>query len=335
MTKAPAHIRLSICVPTYNRAAQLISMLTTLMQEVNQHPRRAEIEICISDNGSTDDTALVVSECSARFPNITLRQKTQVNNIGFSANFIAVARLATGSGFVVLADDDALADNAIDLMWNAVQLLSDSMPLVLFNSLPGGDAKDRRMTLPFSETTIAGPDELLERLGIFHASFISNLLFHRESALKQWCDNMAQSRYPHMALAATLLSTKPARFHPEALVHVYLPADASDQPLLTSVDMAQLQSTYILSDRRCRPLIGWVYRYLVRMVPTAVLLMRKNGYPANTTNPYSDLRRPNVATCYRHSALWRCIALTLWWTAILTPLPLLSCILRKFSRHPR
>lgn len=310
-------------------------MLEELATAISRHDRRTEFEICISDNGSTDDTPDVINGCLKRFADLSIRHVRQTNNLGFARNFEAVARLATGAGFIILADDDRLFPTTLGSLLQGVEQLSTETPLVIFNSLMGGDAIVRDYRLPMIETSVGGPHELLTRLGIFHASFVSNVMFHRETALSRLSPDMVQSRYPHMALSLACLVDGSAKFLPVHLVQLDLPADTGEQPMLTSVDMARLQTEYALGDPRCRRLVGHVYSFLLRMLPTAIYLKRMGRCPGNVNNPYADLRLSNVRQCYRRSWFWKSTATMIWLAATLTPRFLLGSMLRLVSRHPR
>jgi len=58
-------IKLSICIPTYNRAAFLGEALDSVIRQATD-----EVEIVVSDNASTDNTEALVREYQARFPRI-------------------------------------------------------------------------------------------------------------------------------------------------------------------------------------------------------------------------------------------------------------------------
>src|SRR6185369_12510277 len=98
-----------------------------------------------------------------------------------------------------------------------------------FDSAPGGDALARRLHLPTSETQIDGPRELVQRLGVFHASFVTNLLFHRETALPLLPPEFLRSRYPHVLLSLALLRSAPAVFLPLKIVRAHMPPDTGEQ----------------------------------------------------------------------------------------------------------
>lgn len=327
--------RVSLCLPTFSRAPLLRLTLPCLLDAVRKYPVQDRFEVCISDNASPDDTPNVIRDCAARFTDVRLRHVRQSTNLGFAGNCVAVTQLATGNAFVILADDDKLEVEALDLLSAADDLILSTMPLVLFNSLPGGDAVFRHSPPLASTTTFNGPQQLLRQLGIFHATFVSNLMFHRETALAQMTPDMLQSRYPQTALALTMLRTAPATFMPGKLVRVSLPPDTGDQPLLTSVDMARVMSDYALVDPRCRRLAWRVYSFLLKMLPTAIYQQRLGKCVGDVTNPFTDLRLKNVLRCYRWSWLAQFVALTLWVTARSMPVVLLGALLRKLSRHPR
>ncbi len=94
---------LSICVPTYNRAACLEKLFGCLAQIKVAHGN--DVEICISNNHSLDDTAAVIERWRAR---LELATVTQPTNIGATRNVAEVARLASGRWIMFLGDDDAL-----------------------------------------------------------------------------------------------------------------------------------------------------------------------------------------------------------------------------------
>lgn len=61
------NITLSIVVPTYNRAQLLKGLLNSIVQDIKQWP--SDFELIVSDNASTDDTAIVVRELTQQgFP---------------------------------------------------------------------------------------------------------------------------------------------------------------------------------------------------------------------------------------------------------------------------
>jgi glycosyltransferase involved in cell wall biosynthesis len=90
----------SIGLPTYNGAAFLRNALDSLVAQ--DYP---DLEILISDNGSTDDTFAIAVEFAERDPRI--RVVRQEINIGAAANFNFVLRETAGPLFMWAGDDDS------------------------------------------------------------------------------------------------------------------------------------------------------------------------------------------------------------------------------------
>lgn len=95
--------RLSICVTTYNRAAILDDCLERLRPVAEQ---AGQIELLVSDNGSTDDTWAVIERHAALNPAIAAHRFAE--NRGMWANRTNALFQARGELVVFLADDDSL-----------------------------------------------------------------------------------------------------------------------------------------------------------------------------------------------------------------------------------
>ena len=102
---APAHPLVSVVVPVFNVEPYLRKCLDSV---VNQSLREIEI-ICVND-GSTDNSAAILSEYSARDARIRVVAQ---DNAGLSAARNAGMKVARGDYLVFLDSDDALALNAL------------------------------------------------------------------------------------------------------------------------------------------------------------------------------------------------------------------------------
>ena len=96
-------MKLSLCVPTYNRARHLANLLHSAIAAARAAD--ADVEICVSDNHSTDDTPRVVREAQQRFP---VKYRRNERNLGIAGNFLAVVDIAEGEFAWLLGDDDLL-----------------------------------------------------------------------------------------------------------------------------------------------------------------------------------------------------------------------------------
>ncbi|MBX4972766.1 glycosyltransferase family 2 protein [Rhizobium lentis] len=101
-------IKLSICIPTYNREAYLRNALTYCR---NDYKFDFPFEIVICDNASTDGTQQVVEEFIGH--GLPIRYCKREVNAGASANVTSALRLGRGEYLIYLADDDMLIADAV------------------------------------------------------------------------------------------------------------------------------------------------------------------------------------------------------------------------------
>ncbi len=100
--------KLSICIPTYNRSALLENCLRSIV--ASRRGAGLGIEVCVSDNGSTDDTEGVVRRAQASLP---IRYRRNERNLGIPRNFLQVVAMAEGEFAWLLGDDDLLLPTAL------------------------------------------------------------------------------------------------------------------------------------------------------------------------------------------------------------------------------
>jgi glycosyltransferase involved in cell wall biosynthesis len=100
--------KLSICIPTYNRAAHLRNCLRSIA--LNPPTAREAVEICVSDNCSPDDTGEVVREAGAE---LEIKYHRNARNIGIPGNFLNVVAMASGEFAWLLGDDDLLLPDTL------------------------------------------------------------------------------------------------------------------------------------------------------------------------------------------------------------------------------
>lgn len=114
-------IKLSICIPTYNRAKYLKDCLERCAQDVRLS---FPYEIVISDNASPDETAEVVQEFIDR--GLPIRYFRGETNVGMIPNMSSALRLGRGEYVMYLADDDRLIGDEIA---NIVEFLDNNKNL--------------------------------------------------------------------------------------------------------------------------------------------------------------------------------------------------------------
>lgn len=105
-------IKISFCIPTYNRCELLSELISSI---ISQAEDRDDIEICISDNASTDHTNEMISSWREK-THIPIIYKKNSENIGPDKNYLASVALASGEYCWLFGSDDVLSDNSLEKM---------------------------------------------------------------------------------------------------------------------------------------------------------------------------------------------------------------------------
>jgi glycosyltransferase involved in cell wall biosynthesis len=101
----------TIAIPTYNRADKLAHLLSALAEEIADQDLASRLTILVADNASSDHTAEVVREFSARPP--AVKYYRQPRNVGFDGNVRSLYERATTDFVWFFGDDDVPLPGAI------------------------------------------------------------------------------------------------------------------------------------------------------------------------------------------------------------------------------
>jgi len=124
-------MRFSVIIPAYNESAYLPRLLASIRNaEVNF--RGGTVEIIVSDNASTDDTAKIAREAGCRVVHVEKRAIAAARNGG--------AEIATGEFFCFIDADSALHPetfNGIDRAMRDPRVIAGATGVYLERSPPG------------------------------------------------------------------------------------------------------------------------------------------------------------------------------------------------------
>jgi glycosyltransferase involved in cell wall biosynthesis len=109
MDHAPPPL-LTIGIPTYNGEPTLRQTLDSVVAQVDAGQRA--VEVFISDNGSTDNTADIIAGYAAQGPDL-IRHSRNERNVGFDGNVDVLFKRSSGRFVWLLGDDDVLEPDAI------------------------------------------------------------------------------------------------------------------------------------------------------------------------------------------------------------------------------
>lgn len=115
---------LSICIPTYNRDKYLKNNIEIILSQINDIYKR-NIEICISDNCSTDNTEQTISNLIDSYPEYAIKYKKNKKNLGADRNYINAMFMASGEYSILWGDDDFFKNNALNYIINTIEANRD------------------------------------------------------------------------------------------------------------------------------------------------------------------------------------------------------------------
>ena len=101
-------MKISVCIPTYNRAIHLANCLHSLI--ICAENGVDDFEVCISDNASTDDTEAVVRRAQEVIP---IKYHRNSENLGIPRNFLQAVNMAEGDFAWLVGDDDIIMPTGI------------------------------------------------------------------------------------------------------------------------------------------------------------------------------------------------------------------------------
>jgi glycosyltransferase involved in cell wall biosynthesis len=116
-TPTPARLDLTLVVPALNEERNIAGTLDAVARVLASCPGKSA-EMLVIDDGSTDRTAAVVEEISARDPRVVLVRNPE--NLGLGASLqIAIARAAGRQLLIVPGDNDLPSQTLLELIRNA------------------------------------------------------------------------------------------------------------------------------------------------------------------------------------------------------------------------
>lgn len=175
---------LTICIPTYNRGQLLEQSIQKMIPVCKEH----NIQICISDNASTDDTNVIMAGYLEAYPFIHYyRQK---ENIGSDDNFEFVLKMAQTKYRWLMSDTTFVTD--------IKDLIDDLIAKDFDGFVVNGDPK-RAQHLPKVKKFYHESISLMDEVG-WHMTWISCMIYN-----EKLIDSMNFKRYKNSSFNQTAL----------------------------------------------------------------------------------------------------------------------------------
>ena len=103
-------IKLSICIPTYNRPTHLENCLESIHIS-NKNCKNFKFEVCISDNGSKHNISKIIKKYSKK---LNIKFHKFKRNLGITTNFLKVIEMAKGEFVWTLGNDDLVLPHSLN-----------------------------------------------------------------------------------------------------------------------------------------------------------------------------------------------------------------------------
>jgi glycosyltransferase involved in cell wall biosynthesis len=167
----------SLGIPTYNSEGVIRDALDALLAQTYDN-----LELVISDNGSTDRTGEICQEYATKDRRVKYYRNP--TNLGVHENYRRVVTLSTGEYFMWAADDDLKPPDAIEHCLNALSRnqRADMAHGIVLVQVPGGDLFEFPNVVQTSNTDAAARIRLFTR-GIEHNAMQYGL--YRLDSLRQ------------------------------------------------------------------------------------------------------------------------------------------------------
>lgn len=113
------NILLSVAIPTYNGAEHIGEALECISKQIVVRNFQDEVNITVSDNGSTDETAKIVKGYLIKYPFIHYFKNEQ--NLGIDENCDLAVERSNGNYVWLFGDDDLMKKGAVDKVMDIIK----------------------------------------------------------------------------------------------------------------------------------------------------------------------------------------------------------------------
>lgn len=105
--------KLAICIPNYNRSQKLGRLLVTAVEQIDSGRLYDRVEICVSDDCSTENIKPVVEKILIQYPRLQLKFHVNPKNMGMDYNFVNCVQMADAEFCWIIGNDDLPAENGL------------------------------------------------------------------------------------------------------------------------------------------------------------------------------------------------------------------------------
>jgi glycosyltransferase involved in cell wall biosynthesis len=155
-------MKLSICVPTYNRPQYLENCLNSILIAKKKEKCNFNFEVCVSDNGSKHDIKKIINKYKK---NLNVKFHRFGRNMGISVNFLKTIKMASGEFIWMLGSDDMLVPNAFKEL-NKIYKKNKDVDFVCINSFNLKKSYLDKFSHPFNTLNLPNKMDSFSKLKI-------------------------------------------------------------------------------------------------------------------------------------------------------------------------
>ena len=111
---------ITVAVPTYNSPNTLKFCIDSILDQSTKLSNGFELEVIVSDNGSTDNTPEICSDYVRKYGGF-FRYYRHAENIGYDKNIASLFSYSQGKFVKILCDDDAFDSNALEAHFSVLK----------------------------------------------------------------------------------------------------------------------------------------------------------------------------------------------------------------------
>ncbi len=212
---------LSICIPTHDgRGGTLREALESVVSQIDE-ALESQVDICISDNASQDETQTLVAQYTQDYPGL-IRYHRHPINLGFTRNLMQVIALSQARFCWLLSSDDRIAEGGLKRVRQALEEHPETSGISVFTEGFERDMSARSVhqnsaaVLPFASGephVYRTPEEIFRACGLFHGCFSAQIVSRpRWNEVLEATERKALAanvHFPHLYLIGLIVKAHP------------------------------------------------------------------------------------------------------------------------------
>jgi abequosyltransferase len=207
-------MKISICIPAYNRARFLPELLDSIISQIVDG---SEILICEDNSPERSKILEIVKGYQDRYPNLINLILNEIN-LGYDGNIRSLICHAKGKFCLFLGNDDLLYPGALQEIYSILNRQKECGVIVRsYGTFDSDPQCIKQVFRYFPDELLVPPGKSAIALAFRRSVVIPGIVIHRESALEVATDKFDGSLLYQLYLVGMILAKRTAVFTPKIL----------------------------------------------------------------------------------------------------------------------